>query len=106
MVLEAIIPHKNKTSEVYGFKVDQKCGTPSHYITAQIWLNSRCSSRGSGGNMKRGCFVPLGGKTEKYLNQLFHIFTKTYSEPYIWQLYYFFCFLKNFSQKLKNLCNF
>ena len=29
MVLEAIIAHKNKTSEVYDFKVDQKCGTPS-----------------------------------------------------------------------------
>ena len=38
MVLEAIIAHKNKTSELYDFKVDQKWGTPLHYITAQIWL--------------------------------------------------------------------
>ena len=38
MVLEAIIAHKNETSEVYDFKVDHKCGTPPHYITAQIWL--------------------------------------------------------------------
>ena len=28
MVLEAIIAHKNETSEVYDFKVDQKWGTP------------------------------------------------------------------------------
>ena len=32
MVLEAIIAHKNETSEVY----DQKWSTPPHYITAQI----------------------------------------------------------------------
>ena len=38
MVLEAIIAHKHETSEMYDFKVDQKWGTPPHYITAQIWL--------------------------------------------------------------------
>ena len=38
MVLEAIIAHKNETSEIYDFKVDQKWGTPPHYITAQNWL--------------------------------------------------------------------
>ena len=34
MVLEAITAHKNETSEVYDFKVDQKLSTPPHYITA------------------------------------------------------------------------
>ena len=38
MVLEAIIAHKNGTSEMYDFSVDQKRGTPPHCITAQIWL--------------------------------------------------------------------
>ena len=38
MVLAAIIAHKNWTSEMYDFKVDQKRGTPPHYITAKIWL--------------------------------------------------------------------
>ena len=28
MVLEAIIDHKNETSEVYDFKIDQKWGIP------------------------------------------------------------------------------
>ena len=37
MVLEVIVAQKNKTSEVYDFKVDQKWGTPPQYITAQIW---------------------------------------------------------------------
>ena len=38
MVLEAIIAHKNETSKMYDFKVNQKSGTPPHYITPQIWL--------------------------------------------------------------------
>ena len=36
MILEACITHINETSEVHDFKVDQKWGTPLHYITAQI----------------------------------------------------------------------